>query len=233
MSYKFPENQKFRNRICFHCKKNIDIGDFFVTNKSICDIERLIQLWENERLEFYCCLCYDRYLENETLTKLITSLSEKEQEILKLLKLKLSIDIPIVKQIQYNTVGITIQNKHITGLGLFRSINSFPEEIIMLTSLERLNLAWNSLKILPKSICNLHHLKELDLIGNKLTSLPKEIGKLSCLKELDISFNELTSIPNILEELKSLKILNLIKNKLATLPENIKELESRGLKILL
>ncbi|MFX1338137.1 MAG: hypothetical protein ACFFDK_05985, partial [Promethearchaeota archaeon] len=119
MSYKFPDNQKFKNRLCFHCKKYIDIGDYFVTNKSLYDIERLIQLWEDDRLEFYCCLCYDRYLENENLTELKASLSEKEQEILKILKLKLSIEIPIVNEIQYNTVGVTIQNKHITGLGLF------------------------------------------------------------------------------------------------------------------
>ncbi len=234
MSFKFPDNKsnkEFKNRKCFQCKKHIDFGEYYIRNKKR-NIKRLIELWENDILEFYCCLCYDKYVENEHKYKLKESLIEKEREILKLLKLKLSIEIPIVNEIQYNTVGITILNKHITGLGLFKCIDFFPEEITMLTSLKKLNFAWNFLKKLPKSICNLKSLKELDLIGNKLTSLPKEIGKLSCLEELDLSINELTSIPNTLGELTSLKTLNLIHNKIITLPENLKDLELRGLKIL-
>ncbi len=232
MSFKFPANQKYKERICFHCKKKIDIADYFVTNKSKYPIEKLIQLWEHDKLEFYCCLCYDRYLKSENLTKLTASLIEKDREILKLLKLKYSIDLQIVDKIEYNTIGVTIRNKQITGLGLFKCVEKFPEIIAMLTSLENLNLAWNSLTELPKSICNLHHLKVLDLIGNNLTSIPKEIRLLTSLEELDLSYNKLRNIPNTIGELPSLRTLNLIHNEIIMIPESLKELELNGLKIL-
>lgn len=234
MSFKFPDNhnQKFKNRICLHCKKNIDIADYLLTNKAIYNMERLIQLWENDKLEFYCCLCYDDLIQNEKLNSLRNSLNDEELDILRIIEKRCKIEIPIVSQINYDTVGVFIYNGKINGLSLFKCLKFFPEEITMLQSLEKLNLAWNYLESLPESIYNLTYLKELDLIGNKLTYIHENINQMSMLTELDLSFNNLKTIPKTIESLTSLKILNLIHNPIRLLPESLKMLEEKGLKIL-
>ncbi|MFW9995831.1 MAG: hypothetical protein ACFFD4_27580, partial [Candidatus Odinarchaeota archaeon] len=72
-----------------------------------------------------------------------------------------------------------IENGKIKGLSLFNTLSFFPEEITMLSSLEKLNLAWNYLEILPDSLYYLQNLKILDLIGNKLKNIHKNIIKIS------------------------------------------------------
>ena len=232
MNFVFPNDRDFKVRKCFNCKKIIDFGDYYIRNKKI-DQPRLIKLWENENLEFYCCLCYDTLMNSKKIQELNNSLDERDKEIIKILKLKLSIQLPIVPKIEYDSVGVTIADGKIIGMGLFKSLKEFPKEITELDSLVKLNLSWNSLEKLPKSIKNLKSLKSLDLIGNKLNYLPNEIGQLNFLEDLDLSFNEFSYIPESIVRLSSLKTLNLIHNKILKIPESIKNLEKNGLKILI
>ena len=231
MDFKFPKKKVFKTRYCFQCKKSIDFGDFYVRNKFYPE-QRLIQLWENEHLEFFCCLCYDGFIQNEKLNSLRNSLNDEQLDILRIIERRCKIEIPIVSQINYDTVGVIIQNGKIKGLSLFKCLKFFPEEITMIRSLEKLNLAWNYLEFLPETIYNLTSLKELDLIGNRLSYIHKNVGQMSILTGLDLSFNNFKTIPKTIGSLTSLKILNLIHNPIIFLPESLKMLEEKGLKIL-
>jgi Leucine-rich repeat (LRR) protein len=232
MNFKFPNKREFKNRKCFNCKKIIDFGEFYIRNKKIKE-ERLIKLWEREYLEFYCCLCYDKIMNENMLQELNDSLNEKHKDILKILESKFSKKIPLITKIEYNRVGIIIEKGNIIGMGLYKCLKKFPEEINHFETLQILNLSWNSLEKLPKSIKNLKNLKELELVGNKLSSLPEEIGHLKCLEEFDLSVNDLQYIPESIANLPSLKTLNLIHNKILKIPDFIQTLENKGLKVLI
>jgi Leucine-rich repeat (LRR) protein len=231
MDFRFPKLKEFKTRKCFNCKKTINIGEYLIRNRSINE-EKLIQLWESNKIEFYCCLCYDEFIEKKKLKSLKESLNEKEKDILKILELRFSIKIPILSKVEYNSIGATIENGSITGISLIKCLNNFPQEIIELTSLRYLNLSWNSLKSIPPSVSKITLLKELVLIGNELTSLPNEITLLTSLTELDLSFNNISRLPEMIGSLSSLRILNLIHNNLTNLPTSFEKLERKELKIL-
>lgn len=233
MDFKFPNNEEYRKRTCFLCKKNIEIGEFIVRNKIINE-QHLIELWQNDKLEFYCCLCYETLNERNRLEHLQNKLDLKEREILKILEKRYKIKLPLVLEIKYNTIGFIEKDGTIIGLGLFRGgLQEVPEELTELTNLEVLNLAWNRIELIPDSISSLLNLKELDLIGNKISHISKNIGKLPSLIELDLSFNCLETIPETIGDLSSLKVLKLIRNNITRLPESLKLLETKGVQILL
>lgn len=233
MDFKFTVNEKLKPRYCFKCNKPIDYGEFYHKNfKSINDVN-LVQFWQNENLEYYCCLCYDELMKKIKLEDLRLGLNERDRDILRILEAKLNTIIPIVSELKYNTIGVTIKDGNIVGLGLFKCLIKFPEEITMLRALEKLNLCWNSLEFIPESISSLTSLKFLELIGNNLGTLPNIFGDLTSLLELDLSFNKLKIIPNSLGNLTSLEYLNLIHNDIIDIPKSLISLEERGLKILL
>ena len=233
MTFKFPKKETLKKRYCFKCNKCIDYGEYYLKNYKSTNEERLIRLWQNENLEYYCCLCYDELIEKGKLDEIRLSLNEKERDILKILELKINTHIPIVPKLIYNKVGVSLKNSKIVGLSLFKCLCEFPEEITKLSSLEELNLSWNNIAFLPESLGSLKSLKILDLIGNNLTRIPDIIGDLTSLVELDLSFNKLKFIPKEVGNLASLKYLNLIHNNLLNLPEAVLNLEKKGLKILL
>jgi Leucine-rich repeat (LRR) protein len=233
MTFKFPVREKLKKRNCFKCNKFIDYGEFYLKNFKSINEEKLLRLWQNENLEYYCCLCYDKMMEKGKLDEIRLSLNEKERDILKILELKLNIDIPIVPKMIHSSASVSLKNGKIVGLSLFKCLREFPEEITKLSSLEELNLSWNNIEILPESIVSLTSLKFVDLIGNNLSKIPNIIGDLTSLVELDLSFNKLKVIPTQLGNLASLKKLNLIHNNILNLPEAVINLEKKGLKILL
>ena len=53
-----------------------------VRNKTISK-ERLIELWENDTLEFYCCLCYDTLVKKQELQEEIDNLPAPDASITK------------------------------------------------------------------------------------------------------------------------------------------------------
>ena len=50
-------------RKCFKCSRSLYFSEFSSTNSELSK-ERLIELWENTNLEFYCCSCYKKLLDN-------------------------------------------------------------------------------------------------------------------------------------------------------------------------
>ncbi|HEY0087546.1 MAG TPA: hypothetical protein VGB37_01815, partial [Candidatus Lokiarchaeia archaeon] len=104
MNFKFHNTIPFRNRICFKCKKAIDLADYLVRNKSFKE-EKLVKLWENNNLEFYCCLCYDDLTKQNQKEKMFNNLNEKSKEIIKILEKRTKKEIPIVSDLKYHENG--------------------------------------------------------------------------------------------------------------------------------
>ena len=70
-----------------------------------------------------------------------------------------------------------------------QNLETLPESICQLQSLQELNLGWcENLKIPPESICHLQNLQTLYLNGcENLETLPESIGQLSNLRELNLN----------------------------------------------
>ncbi|XP_050277842.1 MDIS1-interacting receptor like kinase 2-like [Quercus robur] len=97
----------------------------------------------------------------------------------------------------------------------------------MLSNLEKLNLAKNSLSGLIPDLGNCKKLFVLNLSNNHLSkNIPLEIGNLQYLQNLDLSKNFLIGeIPQQLGDLKMLEILNLSHNALSSnIPSNFDQL---------
>jgi hypothetical protein len=233
MSYRFPEERKIKTRKCFKCGKTLEFGELFLRNKHM-DKDRLIQLWENIHIEFYCCLCYNRIEKERNLKKKRINLSIQEKEAIHILEKKCGRPLEIIPIIKCNSVGFTIENGQITGLSLYMcDIMKIPKEIRYLSSLRKLNLSWNQISLLPDFISALSSLEVLDLIGNNLSYISPKIDKLKNLEILDLSFNNLKYVPSTIANLELLERLNLIHNKLKEIPKSFQKLEEKAVKILL
>jgi Leucine-rich repeat (LRR) protein len=185
-------------------------------------------------IEYYCCLCYDTYKKKLKIEKIKQNLEKNDKEVIKALEKRLKLNIPLIGCIRYNSVGYTISENKIIGLGLFKvGLRRFPEEICYLDNLRILNLPWNYLETIPESICQLMSLEFLDLIGNNLLSIPETIGSLESLREIDFSFNDLKELPKSISSLKNLKVLKIIRNNIVTIPPKLKKRQEMGLKILI
>lgn len=135
--------------------------------------------------------------------------------------------IPQVNKIEWDTKGVKINDGEITGLGLFQNqLQTLPESIGNLKSLEALTLDNNQLSSLPESIGNLKWLKSLYLSDNQLSSLPESTTELRSLQTLWLERNKLGNLSESMSNLKSLEILNLDKNQLTIIPESIGNLNS-------
>ncbi|KAK3036658.1 hypothetical protein RJ639_030227 [Escallonia herrerae] len=102
----------------------------------------------------------------------------------------------------------------LSGCGIRGSI---PNQIGMLSKLERLYLPSNSLSgNLPLSLANLTQLTRLDLRENHISgSVPVEIGYLKHLTFLDLSFNNFSGrIPSSIGNVTGLSYMNLGNNHL-------------------
>ena len=152
-----------------------------------------------------------------------------QEEIKTLLDLEEVIkkELKIIEIISMDSFGITIKNKNVIGLGLYNcDLESFPEPILKLQSLQKLNLANNKLQKLPLSISNLTMLRKLDLSLNGLISIPDSIGKCKSLKSIILVENNLKNLPKSIGDLIALKKLILNNNKLKKLPKSIGNLTS-------
>lgn len=229
----FPIINDLRDRTCYKCGREIKFGEFFLRNRTI-PTKRLIKLWNDKNIEYYCCLCYDAYIKKLRIQNLKKSLKRSDMEVLEAIERRLGKTIPLIACIRYNSFGYTISNMRITGLGLFKmGLRDFPEEICYLDALKRLNLPWNYLESVPDSISQLKRLEYLDLIGNNIVHIPDTFGSLKRVREIDLSFNNLETVPASLSSLEHLEVLKLIRNKMKEIPSPLKRKEEKGLKILL
>ncbi len=114
-------------------------------------------------------------------------------------------------------------------------LDSFPQEVLLMTNLVELDLSKNKLEEIPAGIGTLVHLKRLNLANNKLVHLPDEIGRLTELEYLGLNRNILEDIPATIGSLSKMEVLELWDNELNTIPDeisqlgNLRVLELRGI----
>ncbi|KAK2576867.1 hypothetical protein KPH14_005495 [Odynerus spinipes] len=97
------------------------------------------------------------------------------------------------------------------------AIRIIPETVVLLQSLNYLDLSRNQLTSLPREICRLP-LQTLLVAHNRLASLPDELGRMSALAELDAGCNEIATLPPRIGDLARLRSLDLRSNLLVHLP---------------
>ncbi|MFX1253901.1 MAG: leucine-rich repeat domain-containing protein [Promethearchaeota archaeon] len=146
----------------------------------------------------------------------------EEVEVLHTLENQLKKKIPPVNKITAKTVGVTVEENHVTGLAIYnQELSCLPEIIDDLRYLQWLNIRFNKLHTLPETIGNLVNLQKLDLAWNQISSLPASFGNLRNLGWLNLHENQLTFLPETFGNLRKLGHLSLSNNRLQTLPENI------------
>lgn len=107
-----------------------------------------------------------------------------------------------------------VRNMGEAGIDCMHALRSMrtelPNEISVLSSLQRLELQSCQLVALPHSFGSLRDLRYLHLRFSALTSLPNSIGNLSSLRHLDLGFSgELTRLTDSFGRLISLQHLDL------------------------
>ena len=100
-------------------------------------------------------------------------------------------------------------------------IHEIPQEICLLTSLERLSLSNNHLTSLPDSFKSLKNLRSLHITNNRVEAFPMPVTELRNLQFLDMSDNRLVELPEAIENLEKLHSLLFFINKLSRLPDAI------------
>ncbi|KAJ7951587.1 putative disease resistance protein (TIR-NBS-LRR class) [Quillaja saponaria] len=105
-------------------------------------------------------------------------------------------------------------------------LESFPEILVSMESLEYLNLKVTGIKELSSSVHLLHKLSELVLSNcRKLEKLPSSICKLKSLILLNLSnCSNFKVFPEISETMESLEVLVLVKTGIEELPASIRHL---------
>ena len=107
----------------------------------------------------------------------------------------------------------------------YNELDSLPDELGGLTSLEQLWLDQNQLTYLPNTIGDLENLKTLELQYNWLESIPSELGNCAKLEFLHLDRNDLDSIPATLGSLRQLRELHLVNaGNLLNVPEELCQL---------
>ncbi|XP_067934863.1 uncharacterized protein [Watersipora subatra] len=111
-------------------------------------------------------------------------------------------------------------------------INELPDSLGSLKSLRKLNLSGKPIEVLPESITSLSSLEELDLSWCKINQLPESLGSLTLLRKLNVSSNPIEVLPEYITSLSSLEELDLSHCKISQLPESLGSLTSlRKLKL--
>lgn len=117
---------------------------------------------------------------------------------------------------------------NLTVLDIYNGLKALPEEIGLLTNLERLELMFSPVEVLPESIGDLSKLRYLKFFEcPNLRSLPESIGKLKELKSLNVQYgSRLEALPDSICNLSKLRTLDINKAFLKNLPEHIGRLKS-------
>jgi Leucine Rich repeats (2 copies) len=70
-----------------------------------------------------------------------------------------------------------------------------PQNIMLLSSMEYLNIGYNDLAWLPDSMSELPSLRKLDVMNNLLTSIPRAVCKMKTIRHIDASSNPIADPP--------------------------------------
>ncbi|BFG15414.1 hypothetical protein CerSpe_016890 [Prunus speciosa] len=101
------------------------------------------------------------------------------------------------------------------------NLESFPEIVDKMESLNELNLGRTAIKQLPASIEHLIGLKILRLSESAIKELPASIGHLVGLKELGLSASAIKELPSSIGHLTALEELYLERTAIKELPSSI------------
>lgn len=156
------------------------------------------------------------------------NLDQREVRVLEELEGLVGERIPEVEQCDRIFYGYTVENNHVTGLGLCcKRLKTLPEELD-LPYLRTLSLTGNELIMVPATIGKLEQLERLDLDNNKLNKIPDTLGNLSNLRVLRLHNNDgiyFELLPDTLGNLTNLRELYVYNNNLTTLPNTLGKLE--------
>jgi hypothetical protein len=111
-----------------------------------------------------------------------------------------------------NLKKLTIRNMKIE--------NKVLEQIICLSQLIELEIAFCNVSEFPKSPVNLPKILYLGLPGNKLEELPSPLCMLNTIRNLDLSFNQFKDVPD-LDTFKNLEQVSLWMNYIKRIPDAI------------
>ena len=106
------------------------------------------------------------------------------------------------------------------------NLDTFPDSLLSMKNLRKLNLSHNKINLLPNNIGQLDKLKELVLYYNNIHSLPESINNLENLERLALDKNKITNLPNNIERIDKLRELSLSNNNIQSLPDSINNLKN-------
>lgn len=129
--------------------------------------------------------------------------------------------------------GLTcnVETKMVISMDLAdnRVRRDLPNEFTLLSSLQYLGMADNSLGKLDPLLFDMGSLDVIDFDGNGIREIPKVIPKRNRVKELYLAENEIVEIPESIAELQKLEVLWLWNNGLeGTLPSVLGQLDRLG-----
>jgi len=66
-------------KYCWRCRKRLDFEEFKEVNLSL-EIDKLIELWDNPSLQYFCCGCYTKLVRRDV-KRLLSDQNEYEQAL--------------------------------------------------------------------------------------------------------------------------------------------------------
>ena len=66
-------------KYCWRCRKRLDFEEFKEVNLSL-EIDKLIELWDNPNLQYFCCGCYTKLVRRDV-KRLLSDQNEYEQAL--------------------------------------------------------------------------------------------------------------------------------------------------------
>lgn len=101
-------------------------------------------------------------------------------------------------------------------LGIRGTLKKIPKEILKLSKLKELNIAFMSGDALPECIGELQFLEKIHIaVGHETVVLPQSLAKLKNLKAITLQECKLTAFPLVLTKIPQLEVLELSANQLS------------------
>ena len=239
-----------RKRRCWNCNNLLDYEDFKSTNRLNYTDKEIKAVWENSKLQFYCCSCYQFFYSQKQLIRIIMDLFPRKCTICHE-DLRMNNLARFYQLIPVNFITLLWENRSIdlycaNCLKNQKNQKEYKKRLKILQARncfyhDNISIIEKNKKYTKKMINSLpgeekHFLRdvqeEINLIppyisNDKATAtFGFSIGKNGRISKLFLSSCNLTFIPDSIGNLPSLKKLDFSKNYLETLPSSIGNLIS-------